>query len=116
MPVEPLQAAASRLLRAAGMHVVVSELAVAVEGAAPLEAAFRERLGEVDDFAGHVGLEVWKDDRRPGRYLQVTWWESPAAFHSYMRSDAHRRSHARIPVDPVRPTGVRVDRFSLLAT
>jgi len=96
--------------------VVVSELAVAVEGSGQLEAAFRQRLGEVDDFAGHLGLEVWKDDRRPGRYLQVTWWESPAAFHRYMRSDAHRRSHARIPAAPVRPTGVRVDRFSLLAT
>jgi heme-degrading monooxygenase HmoA len=110
------QSAEPRVPRSPGLHVVVSELAVAVEGSAQLEAAFRHRLGEVDDFAGHVGLEVWKDERRPGRYLQVTWWESPDAFRSYMRSDAHRRSHARIPTDPVRPAGVHVDRFSLLSS
>jgi heme-degrading monooxygenase HmoA len=113
---EPLRTSEPRAPRAPGIHVVVSELAVAVEGTAQLEAAFRGRLGEVDDFAGHLGLEVWKDDRKPGRYLQITWWESPAAFHSYMRSEAHHRSHARIPTDPVRPAGVRVERFSLLAT
>lgn len=95
--------------------MVVSELAIAAEGTRQLETAFVQRLGEVDDFAGHVALEVWKDDRRPGRYLQVTWWESPLAFRAYMRSDAHRRSHARIPADPA-PTGVRVDRFSLVST
>ena len=115
MPDELPRMSELRAPRSPGIHVVVSELAVAVEGSLQLEAAFCQRLGEVDDFPGHVGLEVWKDERRPGRYLQVTWWDSPAAFHSYMRSDAHHRSHARIPADP-RPTGVRVDRFSLLAT
>lgn len=98
--------------RSRGLPVVVSELALAMEGSAQLEDAFRRRLGEVDDFAGHRGREMWKDDRRPGRYHQVTRWDSPAAIHSYMRSNPYRRSHARIPADPVRPTGVRVDRFS----
>jgi heme-degrading monooxygenase HmoA len=101
---------------AAGAHVVVSELEVAPEGSSTLESAFRNRLGEVEAFPGHIGLQVWKDHRRPGRYLMVTWWESEAAFHSYMRSDSHRRSHARIPSDPARPHAVRVDRFSLLST
>jgi heme-degrading monooxygenase HmoA len=100
----------------AGAHVAVSELMIAVEGTASLEDAFRNRLGEVDTFPGHLGLQVWKDDRRPGRYLMVTWWTTEAAFHAYLRSDSHRRSHARIPSDPARPHAVRVDRYSLLSS
>ena len=98
------------------VHVVVSELAIAPEGADHLETAFQDRLGEVDGFPGFIHLEVWKDGRRPGRYLMVTWWNSPDAFHQYLRSDAHRRSHARIPRDPARPEPVRVDQFSLITT
>jgi heme-degrading monooxygenase HmoA len=101
---------------APGIHVVVSELAIAPSASASLEAAFGDRLGDVDTFPGHRRLEVWKDDRRPGRYLMVTWWDTPAAFHQYLRSDAHRASHARIPTEPARPRGVRVDRFTRLAT
>lgn len=97
-----------------GAHVVVSELVVTEDGIESLEAAFRARLGEVDSFPGHVGLQVWRDDRRRGRYVMVTWWESADAFAQYMRSDSHRRSHARIPSEPARPKAVRVDRYSLV--
>jgi heme-degrading monooxygenase HmoA len=100
----------------AGAHVVVSELAVEIEGAEALERAFRDRLGEVDGFPGHLALQVWKDERHPGRYLMVTWWDSETAFKHYMRSDAHRRSHARVPADPVRARPVHVNRYSLVAT
>jgi heme-degrading monooxygenase HmoA len=100
----------------AGTHVVVSELEIEPRGSETLETAFRDRLGEVDAFPGHVGLQVWKDPRKPGRYMMVTWWESEAAFHSYMRSESHRRSHARIPSDPARPHAVRVERFSVVST
>ncbi|MEO7369644.1 MAG: antibiotic biosynthesis monooxygenase family protein [Ilumatobacteraceae bacterium] len=97
-----------------GAHVVVSELVVAEAGIASLEAAFSSRLGEVDSFPGHLGLQVWRDDHQPGRYVMVTWWETADAFRQYMRSDSHRRSHARIPSEPARPKAVRVDRFSLV--
>lgn len=97
-----------------GAHVVVSELVVAEDGIEGLEAAFRARLGEVDSFAGHLGLQVWRDDRKRGRYVMVTWWETAEAFRLYMRSDSHRRSHARIPSQPTRAQAVRVDRFSLV--
>lgn len=93
---------------------MVSELQIALEGTGSLEAAFRDRLGEVDDYPGHLGLQVWKDGRRPGRYLMVTWWQTEADFHRYMRSEEHRRSHDRIPTVPVRPRAVRVDRFELI--
>jgi heme-degrading monooxygenase HmoA len=43
-----------------------------------------------------------------------TWWETEDAFRGYMRSDSHRRSHARIPSGSARPKAVRVDRFSLV--
>lgn len=97
-----------------GAHVVVSELVVAEDGIASLEDAFRARLGEVDSFPGHLGLQVWRDDHQRGRYVMVTWWETADAFRQYMRSDSHRRSHARIPSQPARPKAVRVDRFSLV--
>ena len=100
--------------RVAEAHVVVSELVVAEEGIGSLEAAFRARLGEVDSFPGHLGLQVWRDDRLRGRYVMVTWWETADAFGQYMRSDSHRRSHARIPSEPARPKAVRVDRFTLV--
>ena len=100
----------------AGTHVVVSELVVEIEGAEALETAFRNRLGEVDGFPGHLALQVWKDERHPGRYMMVTWWESADAFKEYMRSESHRRSHDRVPSDPVRARPVHVDRFSLVAT
>ncbi len=101
-------------LRVAGVHVVVSELVIAEDGIDTLEAAFRTRLGEVDSFPGHLGLQVWRDDRHRGRYVMVTWWETDDAFRQYMRSESHRRSHARIPSEPARPRAVRVDRFSLV--
>jgi heme-degrading monooxygenase HmoA len=100
----------------AGAYVVVSELLVAEEGIESLEAAFSARLREVDSFPGHLGLQVWRDDHHRGRYVMVTWWETAAAFRRYMRSDSHRRSHARIPSQPARARAVRVDRFSLLTS
>lgn len=83
-------------------------------GIAGLEAAFSDRLGEVDSFPGHLGLQVWRDNQEPGRYLMVTWWETEDAFRQYMQSDSHRCSHARIPSEPARPKAVRVSRFSLV--
>src|SRR5688572_8313663 len=96
-------------------HVVVSEIAIDEQGCDTLEDAFRNRLGEVDGFPGFRKLEVWRDPRRTGRYLMVSWWDSPEAFRSYMRSDEHRRSHDRIPTDPVRPRAAGVDRFDVVA-
>ncbi len=86
------------------------------KGIADLEAGFRDRLGAVDALDGHLGLQVWRDDRRTGRYLMVTWWDTPATFNDYIRSEAHRCSHARIPAGSARPHGVRVDRLSLVST
>lgn len=97
-----------------GAHIVVSELAIDEIGIASLEAAFSDRLGEVDSFPGHLGLQVWRDNQQPGRYLMVTWWETEDAFRQYMQSDSHRCSHARIPSEPARPKAVRVSRFSLV--
>lgn len=98
----------------AGAHVVVSELAIDEVGIASLEAAFSDRLGEVDSFPGHLGLQVWRDNQKTGRYLMVTWWETEDDFRQYMRSDSHRRSHARIPSEPAPPKAIRVSRFSLV--
>lgn len=100
--------------RRAGAHVVVSELAIDEVGISSLEAAFSDRLGEVDSFPGHLGLQVWRDNQKPGRYLMVTWWETEDAFRRYMQSDSHRCSHARIPLQPARPKAVRVSRFTLV--
>lgn len=94
---------------------MVSELSVPADGIDALETAFRHRLGEVDGWDGFVRLEVWRDPREDGRYLMVSWWESREAFTTWMRSDAHDRSHARVPDGPDRPRPVRFERFEVIA-
>lgn len=94
---------------------MVSELAIAPEGSEQLEKAFRDRLGEVDDWPGFIRLEVWRDPRERGRYLMVSWWETREAFSAWMHSESHDRSHARIPQEPA-PRPVRFDRYEVVAT
>lgn len=100
----------------AGSYVVASELAVDVEGASVLEAAFQERLGKVEQHPGFQRLQVWRDNVREGNYLMVSWWDDEASFRAYMRSDRHRESHARIPKDPAKARGVGLRRYTLIAT
>lgn len=98
-----------------GDHVVVSELVVPAGAGSALEAAFANRLGEVEAHDGFRKLEVWSDARDPNRYLMVSWWRDREAYVSYMRSDAHDRSHARIPAPPNKPRGVGVTRYEVVA-
>ena len=79
------------------MYVSMSRLRVEPDLVDDLVAAFRSRLGAVDGFAGFEGLEVWSSDRQPGEVLMVSRWRDRACFTAYMRSDAHRLSHGRIP-------------------
>jgi len=81
------------------MYVSMSRLRVAAERADDLVAAFRRRVGLVDEFDGFLGLEVWQSDRDEGEILMVSRWRDRAAFKAYMRSDAHRVSHDRIRPD-----------------
>jgi heme-degrading monooxygenase HmoA len=96
--------------------VVASELAVEPVGAPALEAAFADRLGEVEGHPGFQRLEVWRDNVHEGSYLMVTWWDDEPAFKAYMRSPRHADSHARIPVEPARARGAGLRRFTLIAT
>jgi heme-degrading monooxygenase HmoA len=61
-------------------------------------------------------MEVWRDDRAAGGYLMVSWWDDEASFRSYMRSERHKASHARIPVSPAKARGVGLRRYTLIAT
>lgn len=79
------------------MYVSISRLRVDPKLVDELVSAFRHRLGAVDAFAGFVGLEVWASDREPGEVLMVSRWRDRGCFRDYMRSEAHRTSHARIP-------------------
>ena len=77
----------------------MSRLQVEPERADDLVVAFRRRAGLVDSFDGFLGLEVWQSDRDQGEILMVSRWRDRTAFKAYMRSDAHRVSHDRIPPD-----------------
>ena len=79
------------------MYISVSRLRVKPDAVEELVTAFRNRLGAVDEFDGFEGLEVWASDREPGDVLMVSRWRDRACFTAYMRSDAHRISHARVP-------------------
>ena len=81
------------------MYVSMSHLRIAPERADELVAAFRRRVGLVDDFDGFEGLEVWRSDRDPGEVIMVSRWRDRGCFREYMRSEAHRISHDRIASD-----------------
>lgn len=99
----------------APLHVLVSHVHVDPRGSIPLEQAFRGRLHEVEGAPGFVRLEVWRDESADGAYLMVTWWRDPSDVRAYLRSEAHHRSHARIPTVPHRPRGAGLDRYTLVA-
>jgi heme oxygenase (mycobilin-producing) len=96
-------------------YVVVSHVEVAAAGVEVLEGAFANRLGEVERAPGFQRLEVWRSEEADGVYQMVTWWDREEDFRAYMRSAAHRRSHARIPVEPAAPRGAGLDRFRVVA-
>jgi heme-degrading monooxygenase HmoA len=96
-------------------YVAVSEIAVPVAGAPALESAFRDRMGAVDAWPGFLGLEVLQDRRKAGRYLMICRWESREQFLAYMRSDDHRRSHARIPQGPAAPSPAGFSEYTLVS-
>ncbi len=98
-----------------GLFVVTSELAVHPDGAEDLIAAFRSRLGRVEHWEGFDHLEVWRDQARADRFVMTSWWDSRDAFAGYMRSNDHRRSHARIPQGAARPTLIALHRYALVA-
>lgn len=79
------------------MYISVSRLRVEPDALDELVAAFRNRMGAVDGFDGFEDLEVWSSDREPGEVLMISRWRDRASFTAYMRSAAHRRSHARVP-------------------
>ncbi|MGE5286607.1 MAG: antibiotic biosynthesis monooxygenase family protein [Micromonosporaceae bacterium] len=98
-----------------GLFVVSSELAVHPDGADELIAAFRNRLGRVEHWEGFNHLEVWRDRARADRFVMTSWWASRDAFAGYMRSDDHRRSHARIPHGAAQPRLIALHRYALIA-
>lgn len=104
------------MTRTSGEYVAISEIAVDVEGAPALEAAFRARLGLVDDWPGFLGLEVLRHRRRPGTYLMISRWTSKDTFQAYMRSSEHDRSHARIPVGEHAPRPAGFGDYDVVAT
>ena len=99
-----------------GTFVAHSEISIEPDAGTTLEQAFADRLGEVDAWPGFLRLEVWRDEREPGRYVMVSWWADRDSFAAYMRSDSHRRSHARIPAEPARPRPVTFSRYTVIAT
>jgi heme-degrading monooxygenase HmoA len=77
-------------------------------------SAFRARAHLVDQAEGFIDLQVWRSDRDPEALIMVSRWESRRAFTAYMRSEAHRLSHARI--DPSLDEVIRLQRLDHLHT
>ena len=100
---------------ATGRFVTVSGIAVPSQGAAALEDAMRGRIGLVEDERGFGGLQVWRPVRDGDPYRMVTWWDDEQAFTSYMRSAAHRASHARTPGGEHRARPAGLNRYWCIA-
>src|ERR671939_2136881 len=96
------------------MYVSMSRLRVAADQSDALVAAFRARAHLVDASDGFVDLQVWRSDRDPEEVLMISRWRDRAAFTAYMRSAAHRSSHARI--DPSLQAAIRLERLEHLRT
>ena len=77
----------------------MSRLRIPAGRADSLVQAFRARVRLVDHADGFVDLQVWQSDRDPGEVIMVSRWRDRAAFTAYMRSDAHKVSHDRIPAE-----------------
>ena len=84
--------------------MAISEISVPEAGTEALERAFENRLRAVDGWPGFLGLELLKDRRVAGRYLMICRWDTREHFLAYMRSEDHKRSHARIPRGPDGPS------------
>jgi heme-degrading monooxygenase HmoA len=95
-------------------YVSMSRLRVEIEQADALVAAFRRRVHLVDDADGFIDLEVWRSDRDPEEILMVSRWRDRDCFKAYMRSDAHRVSHERIP--PELDNAIHLERLEHLHT
>ncbi len=114
----PRPAAARRVDQGSGTpqtFVAFSELQVDPDGADTLEAAFRSRLRAVEKWEGFQGLQVWADAGAPGSYAMVSWWDSRERFLSWLRSEDHKRAHARVPAGEDRPSPTRFRRFTVVA-
>jgi heme-degrading monooxygenase HmoA len=96
------------------MYVSLSRLRVEEGRAAELVAAFRGRVRLVDDADGFVALEVWQSDRDPAEVVMVSRWRDRDAFKAYMKSDAHRISHARI--DPALDSAIKLEQLEHMHT
>lgn len=99
------------MARIESRFVTVSGIAVPAAGAAALEAAMQNRLRLVEGEPGFGGLQVWRPLRSGDPYRMVTWWDGEQTFRRYMRSEAHRESHARTPDGPDRPRPSGLDRY-----
>jgi heme-degrading monooxygenase HmoA len=96
------------------MYVSLSRLRIPAERADALVRAFRARVRLVDDADGFVDLQVWQSDRDAGELIMVSRWRDRAAFTAYMRSDAHRISHDRIP--PELQAAIKLEKLEHLHT
>ena len=96
------------------MYVSVARLRIPAARAPELVRAFRRRAHLVDDAPGFVDLQVWQSDRDAEELVMVSRWRDRACFTAYMRSEAHRISHAR--VDPDLDAVIRLERLEHMHT
>ncbi|MBW3593325.1 MAG: antibiotic biosynthesis monooxygenase [Actinobacteria bacterium] len=101
-------------LYAPGAYVSTSRLRVGPGRADELVAAFRRRAHLVDTADGFLDLQVWQSDRDPEEVLMVSRWRDRESFRTYMRSEAHEISHARI--DPTLQDAITLERLEHLHT
>jgi heme-degrading monooxygenase HmoA len=92
----------------------MSRLAIPPQRAPELIAAFTARARLADEADGFIDLQVWQSDRDAGEILMVSRWRDRQAFTTYMRSEEHKVSHARI--DPDLKRDIRLVRLEHLHT
>jgi heme-degrading monooxygenase HmoA len=76
------------------MIVSFFHVTVPAERAAGFEASWSKRAGLVDQMAGFQGMDVLRDETKPGHYVVLTRWATKADFEAWANSPEFQMGHA----------------------
>ncbi len=96
------------------MYVVANRVPVEPGWSEQFEERFRNRIGQIDQQAGFVSMQVMRpaDDDSP--YVILTTWKDKAAFDSWVGSEDFREAHRNpLPKDAYRDGG-RLERHEVV--
>jgi len=78
------------------MYVVCSTFRVAPENAEDIDTLYKMREHLVDDFAGFLGIDVFRNDADPTEFTLLARWSTKCTYEAYRKSPAFTIAHRRM--------------------